>query len=75
MKRLQQEHGLVQLPEDGSAGAPPLEIVNGVPVQTYPADSTGYIGVGVFPATAPSPLKFREVSLRNAADARKQGLK
>jgi dCTP deaminase len=33
MKRLQQEHGLVQLPEDGSAGAPPLEIVNGVPVR------------------------------------------
>ena len=42
--------------------------VNGTPVQTYPADATGYIGVGVFPAAAPSPLKFREVSLRNAAD-------
>jgi dCTP deaminase len=33
MKRLQQEHGLVQLPENASAGAPPLEIVNGVPVR------------------------------------------
>jgi dCTP deaminase len=33
MKRLQQEHGLVQLPENGSHGAPPLEIVNGVPVR------------------------------------------
>ncbi len=32
MKRLQEEHGLVQPPEDGSA-APPLEIVNGVPVR------------------------------------------
>lgn len=42
--------------------------VNGAPVQTYPADTAGYIGVGVFPATAPSPLKFRAVSLRNAID-------
>src|SRR5947207_34317 len=42
--------------------------VNGTPVQTYPADATGYIGVGAFPAAAPSPLKFRDVSLRNAAD-------
>jgi hypothetical protein len=42
--------------------------VNGTPVQTYPADATGYIGVGMFPITAPAPLKFREVSLRNAAD-------
>ena len=42
--------------------------VNGTPVQTYPADATGYIGVGVFPPTAPSPLRFREVSLRNASD-------
>jgi len=42
--------------------------VNGTPVQTYPADATGYIGVGAFPAAAPSPLKFREVSLRNAAN-------
>jgi dCTP deaminase len=33
MKRLQQEHGLVQLPEPETEGAPPLEIVNGVPVR------------------------------------------
>jgi dCTP deaminase len=33
MKRLQQEHGLVQLPEAGPDGGPALEIVNGVPVR------------------------------------------
>jgi dCTP deaminase len=33
MKRLQQEHGLVQLPEPETGNAPPLEIVNGVPVR------------------------------------------
>ncbi len=33
MKRLQEEHGLVQLPDPESGIAPPLEIVNGVPVR------------------------------------------
>jgi dCTP deaminase len=33
MKRLQEEHGLVQLPEPETGSAPPLEIVNGVPVR------------------------------------------
>ncbi len=46
MKRLQQEHGLVQLPEDQSAGDASIEIVNGVPVRVDLAgrQSSGVIG-------------------------------
>jgi hypothetical protein len=42
--------------------------VNGNKVETYNADSTGRISVGVFPPAAPSPLDFRNLSLRNSAD-------
>lgn len=41
-------------------------LVNDAPVQTYQADASGQIGVGVFPPAAPSPLSFRKVALRNA---------
>lgn len=42
--------------------------VNGAPVETYPADATGHISIGVFPETAPSPFDFLNLSLRNSAD-------
>jgi hypothetical protein len=43
--------------------------VNDSPVANYFADSTGSIAVGSFPAKAPSPMKFREVCVKNLADA------
>lgn len=42
--------------------------VNGAPVETYQADVTGHIRVGLFPNSAPSPLDFFNLSLRNSAD-------
>jgi hypothetical protein len=42
--------------------------VNETPVATYLTDDTGRIGIGVFPQTAPSPLMFQKLSMRNAAN-------
>ena len=42
--------------------------VNDAPVATYQADLAGTINVGALPATAPSPVNFRSLSVRNAAD-------
>ena len=42
--------------------------VNDSPVGTYAADETGRINVGAFPSTAPSPLAFRKLSVRNSED-------
>ena len=42
--------------------------VNETPVATYQADLTGTINVGALPDTAPSPLSFRKLSVRNAGD-------
>ena len=43
-------------------------LVNDSPVGTYAADYTGRISVGLLPSTAPSPLKFRNLAVRNAND-------
>jgi len=42
--------------------------VNGAPIETYQTDLTGRISVGALPGSAPSPLDFRVLSLRNSAD-------
>lgn len=43
-------------------------LVNDSPVGTYVADYTGRISVGAFPSTAPSPLAFRKLGVRNSND-------
>lgn len=43
--------------------------VNEAPVATYGADSTGRISVGAYPESAPSPLLFKTLDLRNGGDA------
>ena len=43
--------------------------VNGSSVESYDADAAGRISVGVFPNGAPSPLDFRDLCVRNNADA------
>ena len=42
--------------------------VNDTPVATYQADLSGTINVGAVPDTAPSPLSFRKLSVRNIDD-------
>jgi hypothetical protein len=42
--------------------------VNDNPVATYAADSTGRISVGAFPDSAPSPLFFKKMSMRNSSE-------
>jgi hypothetical protein len=42
--------------------------VNESPVATYQADFAGRINVGALPVSAPSPLNFRKLSVRNASD-------
>jgi hypothetical protein len=42
--------------------------INDSPVGTYSADYSGRINIGAFPSTAPSPLAFRKLSMRNSED-------
>jgi len=42
--------------------------VNSTPVATYHADFTGRIAVGMLPPGAPSPMRVRSMTLRNAAE-------
>ena len=42
--------------------------INDAPVATYAADATGRINVGVLPNSAPSPLFFKKMALRNAGE-------
>ena len=42
--------------------------VNDSPVATYPAGAGGRISIGVLPRSAPSPLLFQKLCVRNAAN-------
>jgi len=42
--------------------------VNDVPLATYDANGAGFVNVGMLPQAAPSPMKFRNLSVRDDAD-------
>jgi hypothetical protein len=43
-------------------------MINDEPIASYAADFTGGIAIGAYPPTAPEPMRFRQVGLKNAAD-------